>query len=79
MVLNVLDAMRLLCQGVDAFDRRCARGFTVDRSKNAANAKTIILLLTELMHERGYATVSSICQNAGGDSERLRRMVEEEL
>ena len=79
MVFNVLDAMRLLGQGMDAFDRRCARGFTVDRGKNAANSKTIIPLLTELMRERGYATVSSICQNAGGDFERLRRMVEEEL
>ncbi len=79
MVFNVLDAMRLLCEGVAAFDNNCVRGFTVDTRKNADNAKTIIPLLTKLMHKRGYSTVSNICKQAGNDLEKLRRLLKEEI
>ena len=75
MVTNVLDAMRLLCEGVTAFDHKCVRGFTVHAGKNADNAGTTAPLLTKLMHERGYTQVSEMWRKAGGNVEELRRLL----
>jgi aspartate ammonia-lyase len=78
MVFNVLEAMRLLAEGVTAFDSKCVRGFTVNAGRNADNARTLAPLLTKLMHQRGYSEVSEMWQKAGGDVEELRRLLSEE-
>ena len=77
-VCNILGAVDLLSAGVNVFEEKCVRGFEVVPEVNQRSADTIVPLLTRLMHEHGYSTVSALCKKAGGDVTRLRELLKKE-
>jgi len=77
MIANVLDAMSELGDGIRAFEFKCVSGFTVVVDRNTENAGTIAPMLVELMHKCGYSAASAVCREAGGDREKLGRMLRE--
>ena len=77
LVFNILDSMELLCSAVTALQEKCIRDLKADGERNTRNTQTIIPLLTELMKRHGYSAVSEVCKRAGGDIERLRKLLAE--
>ncbi len=78
LVVNILDSMELLMNGLRTFEEKCIQGFKVNIEINNRNAESIIPLLTKLMHQHGYNKINEICKKAVGDIEKLKRLLKEE-
>lgn len=78
ILVNILDSMELLINGISTFDEKCIQGFKVNKEINERNANTIIPLLTRLMHDYGYTKINEICKKALGDNEKLRELLKKE-
>ena len=78
MVFNILDAIELFAAAVTTFEEKCVRNFTVRKETNTENAEAIMPLLTRLMHEHGYSTISKICKESAGDVALLRKLLRQQ-
>lgn len=77
MVVNILDSIQLLNNGISAFEEKCVREFKINKEINEMNADSLIPLLTRLMHEHGYKKINDICKKAIGDNKKLRKLLKE--
>jgi aspartate ammonia-lyase len=77
ITFNVLDSMEFLTNAATTFRGKCVEGLDVDTERNRRNANTLIPLLTRLMKEHGYSTISDICKTAAGDPARIRQILAE--
>jgi aspartate ammonia-lyase len=75
IVFNILDAMDLLAAACNALTGRCIATLEIVSGKNRAHVETIIPLLTRLMQQHGYSTISAICKQAGGDPAQIRELL----
>jgi aspartate ammonia-lyase len=77
VTFNVLDSMELLANAAATFRRKCVEALDVDLERNRRNVSTIIPLLTRLMKEHGYSTISGICKEGAGDPYQIRHILAE--
>ena len=77
MVFSILDEIELLNRACQLLQEKCLTGITADAEANKRRLNSIIPLLTRLMHEHGYAAISSLCRTADGDILRLRALLKE--
>ena len=74
-VSGVLESMNLLQSACEALTDRCIAGIQVEEERSRHNVETIIPLVTRLARVHGYARVSDVCREAGGDISLLRQML----
>ena len=77
IVFNILDSMELLSNAVSTFDQKCIAGLEINQDLNKKNAETIIPLLTSLVKKHGYSKISSLCQKASGNIDKLLQILKE--
>jgi len=72
---NVLDSIRLLADGVAAFDEHCARGIEPDEDRIRENLDDSLMLVTALNPHIGYEKSARIALKAYREGLRLRDAV----
>jgi aspartate ammonia-lyase len=77
MVFPILEAMELLEAGMAVFEELCVRDLEPVLQVNQAHANTIIPRLTHLARIHGYSEINAVCKQAGGDLDRLGRLLDE--
>jgi aspartate ammonia-lyase len=77
MVSAILESFELLEDGLGAFVDRCVRGLEVDAALNERHAGTLIPALAAASKALGYARVTEICRQAGGDRARTLHLLQE--
>lgn len=77
MVFNILDSMQLLSNAAFSLANRCLQEMEVVEQRGAQNIRTLIPLLTEVMQSQGYSAVSQVCQEAGGEAQEIRKILQE--
>ena len=70
--VNIAEAMALLESAASALAGKCIDGLVVPGPVNDRHAAGLIPLLTALMLEHGYSTISDMCKSAGGDPAKIR-------
>lgn len=73
VVVNLLDAMDCLQNGVEVFHRKCLDGIVVNEQKNRENIDTIIPLLTRIKLRKGYSYATRLYKESKGDVELIRQ------
>ncbi|MCB2196327.1 MAG: aspartate ammonia-lyase [Bacteroidetes bacterium] len=79
LIFNILDQMDLLISGVTVFNTKCFSGIQINKEVNLKNTDTIIPLITELMHKRGYKFANAIFKEAGGNAKLIRKYLNEDI
>ena len=70
---NLLHSIRLLADGMDSFDRHCARGIAANRERIAELMERSLMLVTALAPHLGYDKAAEIARRASDDGTTLRR------
>lgn len=73
VIINVLDAMACLENGIRIFTTLCLAGIQVNLAINEKNINTIIPLLIRLKKEKGYAYTSRVYKETKGDPDKIRQ------
>ncbi len=76
VVVNILDSMSCLENGVRVFRTRCVEGIEVNEEKNNENIHTIIPLVNRLKLEKGYSFATKVFKDSQGDPMKIRRYLE---
>lgn len=69
---NLLQSLRLLCDGMASFERHCAAGIEPDRARIAALLERSLMLVTALAPHIGYERAAEIAKQAHRDGSTLR-------
>jgi aspartate ammonia-lyase len=77
MVFPVLESFELLTCAVRAFREKCVSGLAVPAETNQAHIQTIIPRLTALAGKYGYSRVNTVCKEARGDLDLLKKRLDE--
>ena len=77
MAFPILESLELMTDAIRAFADRCVAGLEVDEERSTAHAATLIPLLTAQSKAIGYARVTAICRQAGGDPAEIRRLLKD--
>lgn len=73
VVVNLLDAMDCLQNGVHVFHTKCLDGIQVNEQKNRENINTIIPLLNNIKMHKGYSYATQLFKESNGDIEIIRQ------
>jgi len=76
-VFNILNSMNLLSQACSGLAAKCIKDLVIVSKKNDPDTKPLIPLLTDLMKSHSYSEVSRICQEAEGQTEKIRKLLKE--
>lgn len=77
VVVNVLDTMDCLTNGVQVFQRKCLNGIKVNEAKNQENINTIIPLLTRIKLLKGYSYATQLFKESKGDVTIIRQRLDD--
>ena len=69
---NMLQSIRLLADGMDSFDRHCARGIAANRERIAELMERSLMLVTALAPHIGYDKAAEIAKRASHEGTTLR-------
>ena len=69
---NLLQSIRLLADGMDAFEEHCARGIEARRERIAEHLERSLMLVTALVPHIGYDKAAEIAKRAHHDGSTLR-------
>ncbi len=69
---NMLHSVRLLADGMDSFDRHCARGIAANRERIAELMERSLMLVTALAPHIGYDKAAEIAKRASHEGTTLR-------
>ena len=69
---NMLQSIRLLADGMDSFDRHCARGIAANRERIAELMERSLMLVTALAPHIGYDKASEIAKRASHEGSTLK-------
>lgn len=78
IVLNILQSMRMLTQGMHIFKQRCVDGIEVDVDRCRALLDQSLVLATPLAMLVGYGKAAHLSKKALTEKRELRHIVEEE-
>lgn len=73
VVVNLLDAMDCLQNGVHLFHTKCLDGIQVNERKNRENINTLIPLLNNIKMHKGYSYATQLFKESKGDIELIRQ------
>lgn len=73
VVVNLLDAMSCLQNGIEIFRGKCLNGILVNEKRNRENIDTIIPLLTRVKLLKGYSFATRLYKESNGDPEFIRK------
>ncbi len=74
VVINILDALSCLENGVSVFTKDCVAGLKVNIERNKLNVDSIISLMTKVKMERSYSDATKIYKEAEGNIEAVKRL-----
>lgn len=69
---NFLQSTRLLAEGMESFDKHCARGIEADEERIADLMTRSLMLVTALAPHIGYDHAAQIAKKAHGDGAKLK-------
>jgi fumarate hydratase class II len=69
---NILQSIRLLADGMDSFDRHCARGIAANRERISELMERSLMLVTALAPHIGYDKAAEIAKRASHEGTTLR-------
>ncbi len=69
---NMLQSIRLLADGMDSFDRHCARGIAANRQRIAELMERSLMLVTALAPHIGYDKAAEIAKRASHEGTTLK-------
>ena len=69
---NMLQSIRLLADGMDSFDRHCARGIAANRERIAELMERSLMLVTALAPHIGYDKAAEIAKRASHEGTTLK-------
>ncbi len=69
---NILQSIRLLADGMDSFDRHCARGIAANRERIGELMERSLMLVTALAPHIGYDKAAEIAKRASHEGTTLR-------
>ena len=72
LIHNVLRSIRLLADGCDSFEARCAAGIEPARARIAENLERSLMLVTALAPRLGYDASAKIAKKAHAEGTTLR-------
>ena len=72
LIHNVLRSIRLLAEGCDSFEVRCAAGIEPARERIAENLERSLMLVTALAPRLGYDAAAKIAKKAHAEGTTLR-------
>ncbi|HJV52854.1 MAG TPA: class II fumarate hydratase [Noviherbaspirillum sp.] len=72
IVHNFLQSVRLLADGMDSFDRHCARGIEANRARIAELMERSLMLVTALAPHIGYDRAAQIAKRAHHEGSTLK-------
>lgn len=76
VVVNLLDALSCLENGVRTFTEHCLDGIQVNLERNQHNINTLIPTVIRLKQAKGYAFASKVFKETGGDLEQIRAYIQ---
>jgi aspartate ammonia-lyase len=78
VVFNILDSFERLTAAIQTLIERCIQGLGVSARRSRAHARSVIPLLTRLAREHGYARISKLCSESGGDLKKLKQDLQDQ-
>jgi fumarate hydratase, class II len=72
LAYNMLNSIRLLADGMDSFERHCARGIEPNRARIGELVERSLMLVTALAPHIGYDAAAAIAKSAHHDGTTLR-------
>ena len=69
---NILQSIRLLADGMDSFDRHCARGIAANRERIGELMERSLMLVTALAPHIGYDKAAEIAKRASHEGTTLK-------
>lgn len=75
---NLLESVRLLANGVDAFNQRCIRGLRADKERCEEMIEKSLALVTALAPKIGYDEAARMAKKAYQQNKTIRKVMEEE-
>ena len=73
IVFNILDSFESLTSATQTLTDRAIAGISIDAQRSNTHADSTIPLLTRLAREHGYARISKLCGESGGDLQQLKQ------
>ena len=73
VIINLLDAVSCLEEGVRSFSSHCLNEVKPDIERNRQNVNTLIPTLVKLRQQKGYAYAVEVLKTTKGDLEAIRR------
>ncbi len=73
IVFNILDSFESLTSATHTLAESCIAGIRVDAERSRTHAEATIPLLTRLAREHGYARISKLCSESGGDLQQVKQ------
>ncbi len=74
VVINILDALSCIENGVAIFTKDCVAGLKVNIERNKLNVNSITSLMTRVKMERSYSDATRIFKDAAGNIEAVKRL-----
>ena len=73
IVFNILDSFESLTSATHTLAESCIAGIRVDAERSRTHAEATIPFLTRLAREHGYARISKLCSESGGDLQQVKQ------